>query len=164
MDLRSVFTVRRRYNDKTQNFAKVFETGAMESATSIEKPKNEPRDSDPMEALDSSERHAVLAARITECADRAFRSIGLGSVQDVIYWNLLVTRNVERDEIIDKPREFIEGLQAINGEAWTVVFEYMLRREIRSEFGLTSEFDTEPIKETSTPDLLHLIAHLALES
>lgn len=136
----------------------------MEQASQIEKGKNEPHDSDPAVALDSAERHAALAARIMECTSRAFRAVGFGSTQEVIYWNLLVTKNIEPNEIVDKPREFIEGLQAINGEAWTVVFEYMLRREIKTEFGLPSEFDDEPVKERNTPDLVHLIAHLALES
>lgn len=145
-------------------FRELFETEVMETATSIEKQRDGGlHHSDLAAALDSSERHAALAARITDCVDRAFHAIGF-SMQEAIYWNLFMTKNIARNEIIDKPAEFIEGLQAINGEAWTVVFEYMLRREIRSEFGLTDEFDDEPIKERSTSDLLHLIAHLALES
>jgi hypothetical protein len=136
----------------------------METATPIEKRQDRLYNSNQVAALDSSERHAAFAARITDCVGRAFHAIGLGSVQEVIYWNLLMTKNIGRNEIVDKPAEFIEGLQAINGEAWTVVFEYMLRREIKGEFGLSAEFDDEPIKEISTSDLVHLIAHLELES
>ena len=118
-----------------------------------------------MAAFDSSERNVALASRIESCVGRAFHAVGSSSeTQEIIYWNLLVTKGVGRNEIIDKPAQFIEGLRAIYGEAGAAVFEYMLRREIMREFNLTAAFDKEPIKERSIPDLIHLIAYVALES
>lgn len=118
----------------------------------------------PMAALDYSGRQATFAARIMKCVTRAFDAIGASSAtQEVVFWNLLVTRNLRRDEIIDKPSEFIEGLKAIYGEAGVVVFEYEMTKEVKREFGLTAAFDKESIKARNLPDLLHLVAYAALE-
>ena len=115
-------------------------------------------------AFDYSERRAALAARIKDCVSLAFRAIGASpQTQEVIYWNLYVTRNLGRDNILDKPAEFIEGVKAIYGEAGTAVFEYMLTREIKREFAITAEFEKEPIQERSASDLLSLIAYAAME-
>src|SRR5271170_2727716 len=95
-------------------------------------------------AFDYSERQAVFAARIKDCISRSFHAIGAGSqTQEIIYWNLYVTRNFERDDIVNKPNEFLEGVKAIYGEAGIKVFEYILTREIKAEFGITAEFDGE---------------------
>ena len=115
--------------------------------------------------VDLSERREALVAGVTNCVSRAFHAIGSSSeTQEIIFWNLLMTKNVRRSEIIDKPEEFIDGLRAIYGEAGTVVFEHLFMREIGREFDLTGAFDKEPIRERSTSDLLHLIAYAALES
>jgi hypothetical protein len=112
-----------------------------------------------------AERRDALVARVTKCVGQAFHAIGSSSeTQEIVYWNLLMTKNVRRSEIIDKPEEFIEGLRAIYGEAGTVVFEHLLRREIGREFELSASFDKEPINEKTTSELLHLIAYTALES
>src|SRR5579864_290004 len=98
-------------------------------------------------ALDYSERQAAFAARIMNCVTRAFDAMGASSAtQEVVFWNLQVTRNLGRNEIIDKPSEFIEGLKAIYGEAGVVVFEYQMTKEIKREFALTAAFDKEPTK------------------
>jgi hypothetical protein len=116
-------------------------------------------------ALDYSERQAAFAARVMNCVTRAFDAIGASSAtQEVVFWNLQVTRNLARNEIIDKPSEFIEGLKAIYGEAGVVVLEYEMTKEIKREFGLTAAFDKEPTKARNLPDLLHLVAYVALES
>jgi hypothetical protein len=116
-------------------------------------------------AFEQFERHDALAARIGDCASRAFFAIGAGAAtQEVVYWNLLMTKNIARNELMDKPGEFIEGLKAIYGEAGTVVFEHMLRRELKREFGLVAASGKDSIKEKSASDLLHLIAFAALES
>ena len=72
---------------------------------------------------------------------------------------MAVTKNIGRKDIIDKPAEFFEGMRGIYGEAGTVVFEYMLAREIKREFGVTGEVDNETIKE-SARNLLRLIAEV----
>jgi hypothetical protein len=116
-------------------------------------------------AFDYSERQAAFAARVLNCIGRTFDAIGASSAtQEVIFWNLYVTRNLGRDKIVDKPLEFIEGLKAIYGEAGVVVFEYKMTKEIKEEFGLTAEFDKEPIKPRDLADLLRLVAYAALES
>lgn len=116
-------------------------------------------------AFDYSERQSALAARVMGCARRAFDAIGASSsTQEIIFWNLYVTRGFKRDELVDKPAEFIDGLKAIYGEAGEVVFEYMMTREIKREFGLTSAWDKEPVQARSLVDLLHTVAYAALES
>jgi hypothetical protein len=116
-------------------------------------------------AYNQSERRDAISARVMDCLRRAFEAIGAGSqTQEIVFWNLNMTKNILRNEIMDKPEEFIEGLRGIYGEAGTVVFEYVLIREIKREFGLTTAFDKEAVKERSASDLLHLIAYVALES
>jgi hypothetical protein len=116
-------------------------------------------------AFDYSERQAAFAARIKGCVSRAFHAIGAGpQTQEIIFWNLYVTRNLERDDIKNKPDEFIEGVKSIYGEAGIKVFEYMLTREIKREFGITAEFDKEPIQDRGASDLISLIAYAALDS
>jgi hypothetical protein len=75
-----------------------------------------------------------------------------------------MTKNVRRSEVLDKPEEFVDGLRAIYGEAGTVVFEHLLRREVVREFDLAAVSGVEPLEVTSTSDLLHLIAYAAMES
>ena len=112
-----------------------------------------------VEAFAYSERQAALAARVLKCASRTFEAIGAGpATQEVIFWNLYVTRNLGRDEIADKPSEFVEGLKAIYGEAGMVVFEYKMIKEIKLEFGLAAELDKQP-KGRGLEDVLRLVAH-----
>jgi hypothetical protein len=116
-------------------------------------------------AFNYSERQAAFAARIKDCVSRAFHAIGAGSqTQEIIFWNLYVTRNLERDDIVNKPNEFIEGLKSIYGEAGVKVFEYMLIREIKREFGIAAEFDKEPVQDKTASDLINLIASAASHS
>ncbi len=116
-------------------------------------------------AFDYSERQAHFAIRIKNCISRAFHEIGASpQTEEVIYWNLYITQNLGRDEIVNRPTEFIEGVKVIYGEAGIRVFEYMLTREIKKEFGITAEFDKESIEEKSVSDLMSLIAYTAFES
>jgi hypothetical protein len=116
-------------------------------------------------AFDCSERQAAFAARIRDCVGGAFHAIGAGpQTQEIIFWNLYVTRNLERDDIVNNPNEFIEGVRSIYGEVGIRVFEYMLTREIKREFGITAEFDKEPIQDRRASDLISLIAYAVLDS
>ncbi|HEV2172701.1 MAG TPA: hypothetical protein VGR71_03995 [Nitrospira sp.] len=116
-------------------------------------------------AFDYSERRMGFAVRIKDCVSRAFHAIGAGpQTQEMIYWNLYVTKNLGRDDILDKPSEFIEGVKAIYGEAGIKVFEYMLTREIKKEFGINAEFDKESVEESGEARLMRLIAYTAAES
>jgi hypothetical protein len=90
----------------------------------------------------SEQTDKFLSGRVFECVTRAFYSIGTGlATQDIIFWNLAVSKHVGRADIVDKPTEFVEGLRDIYGEAWVVVFGYKLVREIKQEFGLTGPTD-----------------------
>ena len=110
-------------------------------------------------AFDYSERQAAFAARIMNCVSRAFYAISASpATQETVFWNLYVTKNIERTEIINKPADFIEGVRAIFGEAGTVVFEYMLAREIKREFGPSAAFDKKPVRSKNFADLLQLVA------
>jgi len=116
-------------------------------------------------AFEHSERQAAFATRIKDCVSRAFHAIGAGSqTEEIIYWNLYVTRSLERDDVVNKPEEFLEGVKAIYGEAGIKVFEYMLTREIKREFGITAEFDGEPIRGRAVSELLNLIAYTVSDS
>lgn len=109
------------------------------------------------------ERRSAIAVRMMECVSQAFHAIGAGAqTQELIYWNLSMTGNLGRDDVLDKPAEFIEGVKAIYGEAGIKVFEYMLIRELKKEFGVTDEFEKESAQEKNTvPELLRLIASTA---
>jgi hypothetical protein len=137
----------------------------MEMATSSEKRKLGLYQSNSVAAFEHSEQRDAMAARITDCVVRAFHAIGASSqTQEIVFWNLFMIKNVGRNEVMDKPAEFIEGLRGIYGEAGTVVFESMLKREIRREFDLTAAFDNEDTKEGSSSDLIRLIRIVASES
>jgi hypothetical protein len=150
-----------------QNYHQV-EVGVMETVRPAEErgsSAGKPYHADLVLSSDYSERRAAFAARIMNCVTRAFDAIGAShAMQEVVFWNLQVTRNLRRNEIIDKPSEFVEGLKAIYGEAGVVVFEYEMTKEIKLEFGLTAVFDAEPIKARNLIDLLHMVGYVALES
>jgi len=114
-------------------------------------------------AYDHSERRALLAVRVMNCIRRAFHNIGAGpEMQDTVFWNLQMTKDIGLTEILEEPEDFIEGLRAIYGQAGTAVFEYMLAREIRREFGLDAESDGGRTKARSVCQLLHLVAYEGL--
>ncbi len=116
-------------------------------------------------AFDYSERHDALASRVTNCVSKAFEAIGAShATQEVIFWNLFVTKGVGRKEIMDKPSEFLEGVKDIYGDAGLVVFEYKLALEIAREFGLAYALDEEQKKQRNTSDIVRLIARVAVES
>lgn len=110
-------------------------------------------------AFNRTENRAVVAARVKDCVGRALHAVGSSAaMQQTIYWNLSVTKSLGPDDILDRPSEFLEGLRGIFGEAGIIVLEYMLAREIKREFGLTSAFDDEVIKGKGLPGLLHFIS------
>lgn len=137
----------------------------MESATRSEKESAGLFKSNQVTAFDYAERRAAIAARIAACVGRAFQAIGASSAtQEIIFWNLSVTKNMGRNEIADKPREFIEGMQSIYGEAGTAVFEYLLGREIRREFNLTFPMlEQERKGAEKASEVLQLISYVTLE-
>jgi len=137
----------------------------IETTTPIAKEQRGLYHSNLVAVFDLSQRRETFVARVADCVSRAFYAIGSSSeTQEIVYWNLLTTRDIRKSEIIDNPEEFFEGLEAIYGDAGVSVFDYMLRRELGREFDITAALELEVIKEASTPDLLHLIAAAELES
>jgi hypothetical protein len=137
----------------------------IETTTPIAKEQKGLYHSNLVAVFDLSQRRETFVARVADCVSRAFYAIGSSSeTQEIVYWNLLTTRDIRKSEIIDNPEEFFEGLEAIYGDAGVSVFGYMLRRELGREFDITAALELEVIKEASTPDLLHLIAAAELES
>jgi hypothetical protein len=137
----------------------------IETTTPIAKEQKGLYHSNLVAVFDLSERREAFVARFANCVSRAFYAIGSSSeTQEIVYWNLLITKNIRKSEIIDNPEEFFEGLQTIYGDVGVSVFEYMLRREIGREFDLTAALELEAIKEGSTADLVHLIASAELEA
>jgi hypothetical protein len=116
-------------------------------------------------AFEPSEGRDAFVARVMKCVTRAFEAIDSSAEsQEIIYWNLRMTKNLRREEIIDKWDVFIEGLQGIFGVAGASVFEVMLRRQLKREFDLTAESTEGPMKEETISDLLRSIARAGLES
>jgi hypothetical protein len=89
-------------------------------------------------AFDSADRHVTFATKIRDCVIRTFGVVGTSAtMQQVILWNLSVSKKVGLDEVADKPTEFMDGLRALIGDAGADVFEQLLLREVRREFGKT---------------------------
>lgn len=83
--------------------------------------------------MSHAERRSVFGSRMIECVSRAFRALGTSSVmEDFIYWKLSLGLN----EIVDKPKKFMEGLKGIYGDAGAAVYEYKLVKEVQREFNL----------------------------
>lgn len=94
-------------------------------------------------AFENAGNHVTFSTKVRDCVVRAFYAIGSSaSMQQVIIWNLSINSKVGLDEVADKPTEFMEGMRTIFGEAGADVFEYMLLKEIKREFGV-SAFPTE---------------------
>lgn len=109
-----------------------------------------------MASFGSSENLGSFAAKVGDCVVRAMDAIGSSrTMQQVIFWNLLVRNKVRLDEVADKPTEFMEGIRAMFGEAGADVFEYKLIREIKREFGPTD--DTGPAERKSLAEVLQFI-------
>jgi len=136
----------------------------METATSIGEREAELH-SDQVSTLEKSGLLEATAARVADCVVRAFNAIGASpQTQEIVFWNIYVVKNVGRKEVIDKAAEFVEGVRGIYGEVGTVVFESMLKRELRREFGPTNELVNENAEERSVSDLVRLIRTAALKS
>jgi hypothetical protein len=84
-----------------------------------------------------SDDRVSFSTKVSDCVVRALDAIGSSAtMQQVIFWNLSEIQKVGPGEVADKPTEFMEGIRAIFGEAGADVFEFMLIRQIKREFGL----------------------------
>jgi hypothetical protein len=107
-------------------------------------------------SFDYAENRKTFVTKVRDCALRTFDQIGTSlKMQDLIFWNLSVTKKVGVDEVADKPAEFIEGMRAIFGEAGADVFEYLLVREIKRDFGFAG--DARMGELTGLSEVLQLI-------
>ena len=166
MDSASVFEVRNPLlsSHRLIEFLRV-EARKMGEARTVETAGKGTNHADLLGALIASDRLAGYANRVMNCISRAFRGMGASpEMQDILFWKLQMTRNIGVREIVNNPEEFIEGMKVVYGQAGTAVFEHMLAREIRREFGLQSAMDGEQIKKIGVCDLLRLLEYAALES
>lgn len=110
------------------------------------------------ESFEYQGRQEDATSRVANCLSRAFDAIGASSyTQQMVYWKLSTARMIGPNDILRRPGEFMDGIREIYGEAGTVVFEYMLTREIVREFGLGSELGTGA-KARDILGLLQLVA------
>ncbi len=83
--------------------------------------------------------------KLLRCIDEGLNSLG-STIKQVIYWYLENEFGVKKNEILDKPEEFIRALKLIYG-CGVVVFENMIVRKIREEFNVRSEDFVSAIME-----------------
>jgi len=77
--------------------------------------------------------------RVLKCVDNGLRCLG-ETVKRVLYWYLENEQGLKREEIPDKPGEFITGLEKIYGPGARVI-ERLIVSEMADEFGIeTSSF------------------------
>jgi len=102
-------------------------------------------------AIEYDERRSELVVRVVESVGRVFDSLYGPGKQDAIFWNLSMTRDVGRWEIIDKPALFIESLRSIYGAA-TQTLEAVIVEELRKEFALESPARSSKDDNPEGPD------------
>ena len=104
-------------------------------------------------SFDSPEKTITFATKVRDCVLRALDAIGSSrTMRQAILWNLLATKKIGLAEVADEPTEFMEGIRAIFGEAGADVFEFMLVREVKREFGLRT--NTGPPERKSLGEVL----------
>lgn len=115
-------------------------------------------------SFDYADRHDALATKVADCVVRAFGAVGAGSMtQEVVFSELWATKGVGRNDIVDKPEEFLAVVRQVYGEAGSPVFEYMLKREVKRQFELGEASSLDAIQKMGVADLIHLVAHLYLQ-
>ena len=86
-------------------------------------------------ALGYDQRRDGFDERILGCVGRALESVG-GLGTQIVFWNLSMTQNLKRDDIVDRPLQFMEGLREILGEKVARTLEAAIVEEVQAEFGL----------------------------
>ena len=92
------------------------------------------------------EGSADLPTKLMQCLSKAFDAIGASkATQQTIFQSLLENKKLGQEEIVDKPTEFFEELKKIMGEGSVKLFQYMLSREMKKEFGLDAPISGENV-------------------
>ncbi|MEM2598925.1 MAG: hypothetical protein QXU11_05255 [Thermoproteota archaeon] len=84
--------------------------------------------------------------RVLRCVDNALRCLG-ETAKRIIYWYLENEHGLRKEEIPDKPEEFITGLEKIYGSGARVI-ERLIVSEMADEFGVETSSLTEGIEKT----------------
>ena len=66
---------------------------------------------------------------------------------EAVFWNLQITRSLSRDDIAERPAQFIEGLRGILGEKSTEIIELAMTKQLQEEFSLVPSDDEEGFVE-----------------
>jgi hypothetical protein len=84
--------------------------------------------------------------RVLKCVDRGLRCLG-ETVKRIVYWYLENEQGLKREEIPDKPQEFIIGLEKIYGSGAKIIERFIVS-EMVDEFGVETSSFAEGIEKT----------------
>ncbi|MEM3646739.1 MAG: hypothetical protein QW334_01145 [Thermofilum sp.] len=84
--------------------------------------------------------------RVLKCVDNGLRYLG-ETVKRIIYWYLENECGLKKEEIPEKPGEFIMGLEKIYGSGAEVIERFIVS-EMVDEFGVEASSLTEGIEKT----------------
>ncbi len=84
--------------------------------------------------------------RVLKCVDNALRCLG-ETAKRIIYWYLENEQGLKKEEIPDKPEEFITGLEKIYGSGARII-ERLIVSEMVDEFGVETSSLAEGIEKT----------------
>src|ERR1700730_2465248 len=76
--------------------------------------------------------------RVFNSVFRVLRTIVGEQAGESIFWNLQMTRGLSRDDIPERPAQFVEGIRGIFGDEATKMMEIAMAKELQKEFGLES--------------------------
>jgi|YelNatPaOPRAMG01_1025707.scaffolds.fasta_scaffold526775_1 hypothetical protein len=82
--------------------------------------------------------------RVLACVDKGLSRLG-ETIKNVIYWYIENEYGLKREEIPEKPEEFLKGLEKMYGPGARVI-ERNILNEMSEEFGIASESLTEAFR------------------
>ncbi|MBO3840999.1 MAG: DUF3227 domain-containing protein [Candidatus Brockarchaeota archaeon] len=82
--------------------------------------------------------------RVLKCVDKGLSRLG-GTVKHVVYWYIENEYGLKREEIPEKPEEFVKGLEKMYGPGARVI-ELNILKEFSEEFGVACESLVEAVK------------------
>ncbi|MEM3465021.1 MAG: hypothetical protein QW506_00835 [Thermoproteota archaeon] len=88
--------------------------------------------------------------RVLRCVDNALCCLG-ETAKRIIYWYLENEQGLKKEEIPDKPEEFITGLEKIYGSGARVI-ERLIVSEMVDEFGVEPDSFAEGVEKTFSID------------
>ncbi len=82
--------------------------------------------------------------RVLTCVDKGLSRLG-GTVKHVVYWYIENEYGLKREEIPEKPEEFVKGLEKMYGPGARVI-ELNILKEFSEEFRVACESLVEAVK------------------